>query len=145
MNFDSDKTPGAAPGEMVRELPPGNNSSVIRVDKTLANYGPAETGQKGNWSHKRITQLSPFNLAVAQVIPLEIDISGTALEMDGQSSGFIVIQMDSIKESGRTFMPGYWMTGNAFKKIFVTWPAQTNATAILNLWADKPGDEMRIG
>jgi hypothetical protein len=115
------------------------------IDKRLNNFTRNQVQSANKFSHKRIQRLASVNVTVAQTIPLQIDIEGTAIECDASSTGFVTVQLDSTREAGRTFMPGYWMTGNKFSKVFLTWTAQSNGTCTLNCWQDDANDRMQIG
>ena len=143
MNNDWTTVPGGPPAS---PPPSGMDPTTENViDKRLNNFTRNQTQGRNKFTHKPIQQLCNVNLTVAQTVPIQIDIEGTAIECDAQSTGFIVVQLDSTREAGRTFMPGYFMTRNKFTKVFITWPAQSNAIGILNSWQDTENDDMRIG
>lgn len=143
MNNDWTQIPGGAPAS---PPPTGMDPTTENViDKRLNNFGRNQTSSPNKFSHKRIQSLGSFNLNVQQTVPIQVNIEGTAIECDAQSTGFVAIQLDSTREAARTFMPGYWMTRNKFTRVYITWPAQANAVCILNSWQDEENDDMRIG
>ncbi len=136
--------PGAIGGPPARHVTSAPPSPLGKLQPTVGKPTPPPSART-RWSHKVKYQIAVLNLGVAQEIPLQINIAGTAIECDGNSSGYVQIATNSPTEAARTFMPGYWATQDQYDRLFVTWPAQSGAVCILNGWSDTPGDELRIG
>lgn len=121
-----------------------SRTNQIKEIPTIAGRKPGtQPGYK--FTHKLIKRVGVFNLTVAQNQPLIIPITGTSIEIDSISTGYVFIGLNNSQETPRTMMPGQWFRGNDFEKLFITWPAQSDGSCTINCWADSPGDEMVIG
>ena len=119
-------------------------TNQIKEVPTIAGRKPG--GQGGlKFSHKLIKRVGTFELSTAQTTPIIIPITGTSIEIDSASTGYVSIALNNVQETPRSMMPGQFFRGNDFDKLFITWPAQASGVCIVNCWQDSPGDEMVIG
>ncbi len=135
-----------AHGINASQAPPALQARTNQIKEIPTISGRKAGGHGGyRFTHKLIKRVGTFQLTTAQNVALVIPITGTSIEIDSQSTGFVQIALDNAQETARTMMPGQFFRGNDFQKLFITWPAQSNAQCIINCWYDTPGDEMVIG
>ena len=135
-----------AHGINASQAPPSLQARTNQV-KDVPTIAGRKAGSQGSYrfTHKTIKRVGTFQLSTAQAVALIIPITGTSIEIDSASTGYVQIALDNPQETPRTMMPGQFFRGNDFQKLFITWPAQSNAQCIVNCWYDMPGDEMVIG